>query len=106
MDKQNDRQLGKNTKQGQWKPTLKEIILWSFLGILFVGQVVFCFISYNGAGWDFVLYIGWAVFACGIILGWLSRIAFLEYLARRFLTRSFLFRNCSSASDISIPTVR
>ena len=62
----------------QWKPTLKEIILWSFLGILFVGQVVFCFISYNGAGWDFVLYIGWAVFAFSIILGWLSRIAFEE----------------------------
>ena len=60
----------------QWKPTLKEIILWSFLGILFVGQVVFCFISYNGAGWDFLLYIGWAVFAFSMVLGWLSRIAF------------------------------
>ena len=76
MDEKNDRQLNKNTEQGQWKPTLKEIILWSFLGILFVGQVVFCFISYNGAGWDFVLYIGWAVFAFSMVLGWLSRIAF------------------------------
>ena len=60
----------------QWKPTWKDIILYLFLGILFIGQVVFCFISYNGAGWDFVLYIGWAVFAFSMVLGWLSRIAF------------------------------
>ena len=58
------------------EPTWKDIILYLFLGILFAGQVVFCFISYNGAGWDFVLYIGWAVFAFSMVLGWLSRIAF------------------------------
>ena len=68
----NKRTLG----QRQWKPTWRDIILYIFLGILFVGQVVFCFISYNGAGWDFVLYIGWAVFAFSMVLGWLSRIAF------------------------------
>ena len=62
----------------QWKPTWKDIILYLFLGILFAGQVVLCFISYNGAGLDFVLYIGWAVFAFSIILGWLSRLAFEE----------------------------
>ena len=62
----------------QWKPTWKDIILYLFLGILFVGQVFLCFISYNGAGLDFVLYIGWAVFAFSIILGWLSRLAFEE----------------------------
>jgi protein-S-isoprenylcysteine O-methyltransferase Ste14 len=65
-----------NSGQRQWKPTWKDRILYLFLGILFIGQVVFCFISYNGAGWDFVLYIGWAVFAFSMILGWLSRIAF------------------------------
>ena len=68
----NKRTLG----QRQWKPTWRDIILYIFLGILFVGQVVFCFISYNGADWDFVLYIGWAVFAFSMVLGWLSRIAF------------------------------
>lgn len=48
------------------------MILYIFLGILFVGQVVFCFISYNGAGWDFVLYIGWAVFTFSMVLGWFN----------------------------------
>jgi protein-S-isoprenylcysteine O-methyltransferase Ste14 len=66
----------RTSNQREWKPTWKDIILYLFLGILFVGQVVFCFISYNGAGWDFVLYIGWAVFAFSMVLGWLSRIAF------------------------------
>jgi len=60
----------------QWKPTRKVIILYLFFGILFIGQVVLCFISYNGAGWDSVLYLGWAVFAFSMFLGWLSRIAF------------------------------
>jgi len=66
----------RTSDQRQWKPTWKDIILYLFLGILFIGQVVFCFISYNGAGLDFVLYIGWAVFAFSMVLGWLSRIAF------------------------------
>ena len=66
----------RTSDQKQWKPTLKDIILYSLFGILFIGQVVFCFISYNGAGWDFVLYIGWAVFTFSMVLGWLSRIAF------------------------------
>ena len=66
----------RTSDQKQWKPTLKDIILYLLFGIFFIGQVVFCFISYNGAGWDFVLYIGWAVFALSMILGWLSRIAF------------------------------
>jgi len=76
MDEKNDRRLNENTEQGKWKPTWKDIILYALLGILFIGQVVLCFISYNGAGWDFVLYIGWAVFALSMIIGWLSRIAF------------------------------
>ena len=66
----------KTSDRRQWKPTQKDIILYLFFGIFFVGQVVLCFISYNGAGWDSVLYIGWAVFAFSMVLGWLSRIAF------------------------------
>ncbi|HEY32973.1 MAG TPA: isoprenylcysteine carboxylmethyltransferase family protein [Dehalococcoidia bacterium] len=68
--------MNESTEREPWKPTWKDIALFTFLGILFVGQVVYCFISYNGAGWDVVLYIGWAVFAFSMILGWLSRIAF------------------------------
>jgi len=68
--------MNKSPEREPWKPTWKDIALFTFFGILFVGQVVYCFISYNGAGWDSVLYIGWAVFAFSMILGWLSRIAF------------------------------
>jgi len=68
--------MSENTEREQWKPTRKITTLYIFFGILFVGQVVYCFISYNGAGWDFVLYIGWAVFTFSMVLGWLSRIAF------------------------------
>ena len=68
--------MNKSTEREQWKPTWKDITLYIFFGILFAGQVVYCFISYNGANWDFVLYIGWAVFAFSMVLGWLSRIAF------------------------------
>jgi len=60
----------------QWKPTIKEIGLWTVLGILFTGQVVLCFLFYNWANLDFLLYVGWVVFAFSMVLGWLPRIAF------------------------------
>ena len=66
----------KTPDQTKWKPTLKEIMLWLLLGILFTGQMVMCFLFYNGADWDFMLGIGWAVFAFSMVSGWLSRIAF------------------------------
>jgi len=62
--------------QNRWKPTYKEAILWSFLGILFVGQVVFCFVFYNWADLDVLLYIGWTLFAFSLVLGMLPRMAF------------------------------
>jgi len=66
-------------KQTQWKPTLKEIILWIFLGILFIGQIVLCFLFYNGASLDVLLYIGWAIVALAFfIVGGMARIAFMR----------------------------
>lgn len=62
--------------QNKWKPTLKDLILWSLLGILFIGQVVFCFVFYNWADLDVLLYIGWALFAFSLVLGMLPRMAF------------------------------
>jgi len=62
--------------QNRWEPTLKELILWSLLGVLFVGQVVLCFVSYNWADLDILLYIGWALFAFSLVLGMLPRMAF------------------------------
>ena len=60
----------------QWKPTLKEIGLWSLFGILFAGQVVFCFVFYNWAHLDVLVYIGWTIFTSSMVLGMLPRMAF------------------------------
>ena len=62
--------------QKQWQPNWKDIIFYVLLGILFIGQIVLCFTSYNGADLDFVLYIGWVVFAFSMVLGMLPRRAF------------------------------
>jgi len=76
MDDKNKRQLEEKIEQGQWKPTWKDIILYSFLGILFIGQVVLCFLFYNWANLDVLLYIGWTIFAFSMVLGMLPRMAF------------------------------
>ena len=60
----------------QWRPTRKRAIFYSFLAILFVGQVVFCFLFYNRAGLDVLLYIGWAILASSVALGVLPRVTF------------------------------
>ena len=60
----------------QWKPTWIDMILYSFLGILFIGQVVLYFLFYNWANLGVLLYIGWTIFAFSMILGMLPRMAF------------------------------
>ena len=67
---------GEAAKGGQWKLTWKDAILYSFLGILFVGQVVLCFLFYNWANLDVLLYMGWATLAASQVLGMMSRAAF------------------------------
>ena len=64
------------TKKPQWKPTWKECILYSILGILFVGQIILCFLFYNWAGLDVLLYLGWAILVVGFGIGWMAHIAF------------------------------
>jgi len=78
MDNKNKVKSEEQIKQQQWKPNFKESLLWSFLGILFVGQVVLCFLFYNGANLDFLLYLGWVTFAFSMIIGMLARMAFQE----------------------------
>ena len=63
----------------QWKPTLKEIVLYSFLCILFIAQIVLCFLFYNGANLDVLLYIGWAIAVVAFfVVGGMARIAFMR----------------------------
>ena len=62
--------------QQQLQPNLKDFVLWSFLGILFIVQIVLCFLSYNGTGIYFLLYLGWITFALSMIIGMLARMAF------------------------------
>jgi len=78
MDNKNRVKSEQKIQQQQWKPNLKDIILWSFFGILFVGQVVLCFMFYNGANLDFLLYLGWATFAFSMIIEMFARTAFQE----------------------------
>ena len=78
VDERNDRQLKDNIEQKQWKPTWKDISLYSLLGIFFAGQVVLCFLCYNWANLDFLLYLGWAIFAFSMVIGMMSRRAFQE----------------------------
>jgi protein-S-isoprenylcysteine O-methyltransferase Ste14 len=78
MNNKNRVKSEQKIQQQQWKPNLKDIILWSFFGILFVGQIVLCFLFYNGANLDFLLYLGWATFASSMIIGMLARVAFQE----------------------------
>lgn len=61
----------------QWKSTWKEGILYSVLFILFIGQIVLCFLSYNSAGLDVLVYIGLAMLAVGFfVFGGMARGAF------------------------------
>lgn len=65
-----------DTHKEQWRPTRKRMIFYSFLGILFIGQVVLCFLFYNRAGLDVLLYLGWAILASSVVLGVLPRMTF------------------------------
>lgn len=63
----------------RWKTTSKGIILYLFLGILFIGQIVLCFLFYNGANLDVLIYIGWAIVVVAFfVIGGMARIAFVR----------------------------
>jgi protein-S-isoprenylcysteine O-methyltransferase Ste14 len=60
------------THKPRWEATRKDIIVSSIMGVLAVAQIVWCFLFYNWAGLDIVLYGGWFVLAVSIILCFLS----------------------------------
>ena len=67
------------SKHERWKPTLKDIILYLFLGICFIGQIALCFLFYNGANLDIFLYIGWSIIALAFfVVGGMARIDFMR----------------------------
>jgi protein-S-isoprenylcysteine O-methyltransferase Ste14 len=66
------------TDKPQWKPTWKDLIFSSVGGILFIGQIVLCFVFYNWAGLNMPLYLGWTILAVAIVLGWRARVSFEE----------------------------
>jgi protein-S-isoprenylcysteine O-methyltransferase Ste14 len=66
------------TDKPQWKPTWKDLIFSSVGGILFIGQIVLCFVFYNWAGLNVLSYLGWIILAVAIVLGWRARVSFEE----------------------------
>jgi protein-S-isoprenylcysteine O-methyltransferase Ste14 len=66
------------TDKPQWKPTWKDLVFSSVGGILFIGQIVLCFLFYNWAGLNVLLYLGWIILAVAIVLGWRARVSFEE----------------------------
>ena len=69
---------GEKTDKPQWKPTWKDLVFSSVGGILFIGQIVLCFLFYNWAGLNVLLYLGWIILAVAIVLGWRARVSFEE----------------------------
>lgn len=68
--------MKEKTDKPQWKPTWKDLVLSSIGGILFIGQIVLCFLFYNRAGLNVLLYLGWIILAVAMVLGWRARVAF------------------------------
>jgi protein-S-isoprenylcysteine O-methyltransferase Ste14 len=45
-------------------------------GISFLAQVVLCILFYNSLNLNWLLYLGWAILAAAMVLGWRARVAF------------------------------
>jgi protein-S-isoprenylcysteine O-methyltransferase Ste14 len=54
----------------------KDIIFMSAEGLAFIGQIILCFLFYNRAGLNWLLYLGWASLVIAMVLGWRARVAF------------------------------
>ena len=65
-------------KTGNARPswTRRDAILMSAETILFIVQVVLCFLFYNWAGLNLLLYLGWIVLVIAMFLCWRARVAF------------------------------
>jgi protein-S-isoprenylcysteine O-methyltransferase Ste14 len=62
--------------RSRWKGTPGDVVLMSIEGISFLSQVVLCVFSYNSLDLRWMLYLGWAVLAVAMVLGWRARVAF------------------------------
>lgn len=65
-----------DTNSPRWQPTPKAVILMVIEAISFVAQVVLCIPLYNHLRLNWLLYLGWAIFAVAMVLGWRARVAF------------------------------
>jgi protein-S-isoprenylcysteine O-methyltransferase Ste14 len=61
------------TKSTRWKLTPNDIIIMSIEGIGFAVQIGLCAFFYNTLGLRWLLYLGWAIFAVAMVLGWRAR---------------------------------
>ncbi len=59
----------------QWKPTWKDFIFLPLGGVSFISLIAWCILFYNRAGLDWLLYLGWAIFAVGIVILIMNRVA-------------------------------
>jgi len=60
----------------RWKPVRKEVAMYSLVSVLFVGQVILCFLSYNTDGLTWLSYFGWITLVVSLVLGMVSRRTF------------------------------
>jgi protein-S-isoprenylcysteine O-methyltransferase Ste14 len=65
-----------DTDNRRWRPTPKEVILMSIETLSFVAQVVLCILFYNYLELNWLLYLGWAILAVAMVLGWRARATF------------------------------
>jgi protein-S-isoprenylcysteine O-methyltransferase Ste14 len=54
----------------------RDLVESLIFGIFFIGQVVLCFLFYDSAGLNVLLYLGWAILVLASFMGWAARVAF------------------------------
>ena len=57
-------------------PTPKETVIMVVEGLAFLAQLVLCILFYNYLALSWLCYLGWALLAVAMILGWRARVAF------------------------------
>jgi protein-S-isoprenylcysteine O-methyltransferase Ste14 len=65
-----------DTDSPGWKPTPEAMVLMLVETISFFAQVVLCILFYNHLKLDWLLYLGWAILAVAMVMGWRARVAF------------------------------
>jgi protein-S-isoprenylcysteine O-methyltransferase Ste14 len=55
---------------------VRDVVLSTVLGILFIGQVALCILFDNSAALDMLLCLGWTGLVVVTLIGWAARVAF------------------------------